>query len=787
MDEIISPLPIAVRVYPQPVGTEPYVPNRRTWTRPDAMLVFDTETRTDAPQALTFGSYRFIDQGVCLEEGLFYAEDLPARDRATLTRYAKAHPADVAPDGSPKLRLLTRAEFLDLLFKVAYKGRALVVGFNLPFDLSRLGFDTTAASGRYAGGFSMGLWSYRDAQGIERPDRFRPRVAVKHIDSKRSLIAFTGRRNPDQSDRIPDGSTTGRPERGYVFHGHFLDLRTLAFALTDRGYSLHKACEVFGVEHGKQQVSTHGMITDAYIDYNRRDVLATSELADMLLTEYETHPIPLQVTKAYSPAAIGKGYLRGMGVPPILERQADFPPEYLGYGQSAFFGGRTSAHIRKTPVPVVYVDILSTYPTGNSLMGLWRFVTAERIGVEHCHEWVEAFLRRLTPSDLFTRDTWCDLTAFVRVIPDGDVLPTRSQYADTHDWQVAVNHLHAGAADKHALWFSLPDVVASVILTGRVPRIVDAFRLTARGTVTSLTPTRLRGVIAIDPTRTDFFTTVIEERKRLSRHTDWSPHDRERADKALKVLANAASYGIYAEMHRQESDATMHVQCHGIDATPFTCEVAHPDVPGEYRFPPIASLITGAARLMLALLEHIVTEMGGTYAMEDTDSMAIVATKRGGLVPCAGGPHRLADGRDAVRALSWQQVADIVERFAALNPYDRDAVPGSVLKIEDYNRDAKGTRRQLFCLAISAKRYALFTRSRRGEPTIVKDRTWPRPSPESHGSGQRRPQLDRARLAEHRASLVGASDAPVAIRTSARHRPDHHQQSCRAPSTPTTE
>jgi len=40
---------------------------------------------------------------------------------------------------------------------------------------------------------------------------------------------------------------------------------------------------------------------------------------------------------------------------------------------------------------------------------------------------------------------------------------------------------------------------------------------------------------------------------------------------------------------------------------------------------------------MLALLEHCVTELGGTYAMEDTDSMAIVATKRGGFVPCPGG------------------------------------------------------------------------------------------------------------------------------------------------------
>ena len=137
------------------------------------------------------------------------------------------------------------------------------------------------------------------------------------------------------------------------------------------------------------------------------------------------------------------------------------------------------------------------------------------------------------------------------------------------------------------------------------------------------------------------------------------------------------------------------------------CRVAHPEVPGEYCFPPLASLITGAARLMLALLEICVTELGGTYAMEDTDSMAIVATEQGGTIYCQG---------KAITALSWKQVEGISRRFAALNPYDRDAVPGSILKIEDDNFDPKtGDQRQLFCMAISAKRYVLFLRDDAGE------------------------------------------------------------------------
>ena len=207
----------------------------------------------------------------------------------------------------------------------------------------------------------------------------------------------------------------------------------------------------------------------------------------------------------------------------------------------------------------------------------------------------------------------------------------------------------------------------------------------------------------------------MSKRKRLPKRTDISDIEKERLDKFLKVLANAASYGIYAEMHRLESERKKEVGCHGIDAEPFTCRVAHPDEPGEYCFPPLASLITGAARLTLALLESCVAELGGSYAMEDTDSMAIIATEKGGRVSGVGGKG------DKVRALSWNQVDNISERFAALNPYDRSAVPGSILKIEDDNRDP-GTKRQrqLHCLAISAKRYALFLLDRRDHPVLLR-------------------------------------------------------------------
>ncbi len=716
-----DPLPIAVRVYPESRSAEKRPRSDKPWRCPQAMLVFDTETRTDATQRLTFGSYRFIVAGRCLEEGLFYADDLPKDEQRILEGYAATHRPDVAEEGRRELRLLNRSKFSKRFYQAVYKGRCLLVGFNLPFDLSRIARDFTAARGRFADGFSLGIWSYFDKSGREHANHRRPRIGIKQIDSKRALKGFTARKGPDNTDLIPEGSPTGEPERGYIFRGHFLDLRTLAFALTDMGYSLEGACKAFGVEHGKHHAVRHGKVTEEYIDYNRRDVLATSELALKLLEEYGKHPTALQVTKAYSPASIGKAYLRAMGIRPILERQPDFPREYLGYAQSAFFGGRTSAHIRKVAVPVVYTDFLSMYPTVNSLMGLWRFVTAREIKViEHCQAEIQAFLSTLRADDLFKTAVWKHLTAFVKVIPDGDLLPCRAKYSRaTNDWQVAANYLHAGDDANNALWFPLPDVAASVIRTRRIPRIIDAFRIEPRGVLKGLKPVKLRGAIEVDPKRQDFFRVVIEERKRLSSRADLSDTEKKRLDKALKVLANATSYGIYAEMNRQESARKVNVTCHGIDPSAYTCRVAHPEEPGEFCFPPFASLITGAARLMLALLEHCVSELGGTYAMEDTDSMAIVATEQGGMVPCPGGSLRTRDGRSAVRALSWKQVREVTQMFASLNPYHRKTIPESILKIEDDNYDPETKKqRHLYCLAISAKRYALFTQG--DGPTLVK-------------------------------------------------------------------
>jgi hypothetical protein len=134
---ITDHLPIALRAYTGPTIIEVPSGNRAAKkerkTPPPASdwtLVFDTETTTDASQALRFGSYQFRCRGELDEAGLFYDPDgVSPIELETLSVYAADH----------GLRLRSRTEFVDeIFFKRAYMLRATVVGFNLPFDISRI-------------------------------------------------------------------------------------------------------------------------------------------------------------------------------------------------------------------------------------------------------------------------------------------------------------------------------------------------------------------------------------------------------------------------------------------------------------------------------------------------------------------------------------------------------------------------------------------------------------------------------------------------------------------------
>lgn len=701
-------LPYATRAWTTPVKpAREKAASRQKADLPRHALIIDTETTLDPTQRLLFGVFRHvawrdatpIRPAGCdlLAEGLIYADDLPERDPEgflTLKRYAATHSVKIAWDANQerepdwRLGLYSRTEFAEhWWYRVGVphetnREPAVLVFFNAPFDISRLAAGVSPARRDMRGGFSFQVMANTD--GSRRS--YRPDVVVKQIDSKRAL----------KKNRAVE---TGR-SRIAEFSGHYLDLRTGVFALTGRSHSLASACIAYRLS--AKTDTELGVITGPAIDYCRNDVAITTELFVAVVNDFNSHPIDLQLTKAYSPASIAKAYLAAMAITPLLDPDgagASTPPWFLGAAMSAFYGGRAECRIRLTAVPIVLVDFTSMYPTVNALMGSWKLITAETIRIVDSDEntaRVRDLLDTLDAAAMFDPNVWPEMLTLVEIHPDDDVLPVRAMYRDG-EWSIGLNHF-TDTRESH--WYSLADVVASKILTGRTPRILRAATLTPHGLAKGLRTIQLRGAVTIDPYRHDFFVTVIEQRQ--IRKTEFGDDDP--VQLFLKVLANSGSYGIYAELNAQDHPADVLLYTGNTEEAPSRIRAKRPEKPGAYCFPPLAACITAAARLMLALLEHAVTSSGGSWAFCDTDSMAIVATRDGAeLIACEGGPHATADGRPAIRAISHAQVDSIRRLFDRLNPYDREIVP-------DLLKDEK----RGMCVAISAKRYVIYRETDRG-------------------------------------------------------------------------
>ncbi len=709
-------LPTAVRVWAvrsevsaqsakpaqQPMPERQRVPKRRF---PAEALVFDTETREETGQRLLLGVWRLYrdspDTGrsghTCIEEGFFYPDDLPQRDPGgwqQLRDYAATHQADLALGFPAQLQCVPLSWWLEhRLYRYGdqHRNRCDLVGFNLPFDLGALASHWAPAEKRYRGGWSLGLWGRFDDDGAWHDQRFHRRILLNSIDPRRTLFGWGSRTDPDK----PELAGASR----------FVDLRTLAFALTDRSHTLGSAAAAFGGPFDKPPVS-YGVIDEAMLHYAREDVRHTATLYRNCLTELARHKgVELQPQRLYSPAGVGAAYLKAMGVTPPLDKFTDLDPQILGWAMSAFYGGRAEARIVRTPVPVVVADFTSMYPALNALLDTWPMITAARLSVDDATEPVRQLLQARNLVELLLDPlTWrhrIGMTLVQLDHPDGVVLPVRAGYEPgARDYGIGVNPLTYDGQ----LWYALPDVLAAALLSDAPITVTRAVRLRPHGQQSGLRPVQLRGSRRVDPRSTSNpFVAMIEERHRTRHATDQSSDEKIRLDLFLKITANATAYGSLARFDRRDETHPVPVTVHGPGEHPFADRTRYPEDPGPYCFPPVAASITAGARLMLALIERLLGDQGGTYAFMDTDSIAILATPDGGPVPCP-----TATG-DTVTAVSHQQVRQLLRRFEHLNPYGRDVVNDDpCLGRSPWKVEHDSLRQPIWCYAIASKRYALY-------------------------------------------------------------------------------
>ena len=631
-------------------------------------LVFDCETTIDEVQALRFGFYQ-IREGVQFhEKGLFYCRNsLTDSEIRTLKVFAEAK----------GFRTITVDEFRkDVFLKVAYHWGGLVVGFNLPFDFSRIAIGHGAARRHLRGGFSFKFTN----------DRRDPALRIRHLDRKAAMFGFAA----------PKGKVTGRSGRkaeDYTPHhrGYFCDLKTLGAALTSRSFSLASLAEYLGVPTQKQETSEHGKaLSETYLAYARDDVQATWECYLALSERYAEHGLESPAHRILSEASVGKAYLKDMGLKPLLECQPNFPRVIFGKTLCAYYGGRAEVHIRRVITEVIYCDFKSMYPTVNTHMGLWSFVIADGMTMETSTEETQALLNNLRFEDFQNPIQWQRLTTLVRLKPHQDLLPTRAKY-DGKVNTIGLNYLTSDTP----LWFTLADVLVSVFLTGKVPNIEEAISFKPGPAQKDLKSINLLGrdEFRVDPLKDDAFKRLIDLRDEAKRNG--VP-----AEKSIKITANSTSYGIFIEVIRDNAPKSEVLHVYGFDGVCRPEKIPAIEKPGRYFNPLLGVLITDAARLMLALAEKLSMDAGLDWVFCDTDSLAIARP----------------DGMD--RETFRRKAQGVINWFEPLNPYEK---PGSILQMESQNFALEGSGlAPLYAYAISSKRYDLFNLDENGQPILRK-------------------------------------------------------------------
>jgi hypothetical protein len=604
----------------------------------DRILVWDTETTTDLYQNLKFGYFKIYQYKILEHHGLFYDPlIIKGEELEIIQQFSKQN----------KITLYVLEQFREIFLHEVYDLQSLCVGFNLPFDLTRIAIKSTNARHNRKNGFSLVL----------SENLHYPRLHVTHITNTMAFIGFGSTKNK-QSD----------------FHGNFLDLRTLCHALTDKKHSLESACKYFKTKYQKQKTKEHGKITSQYIKYCINDVNATYSLYQATKQDFDSYELNIPITRIFTPATIGKEFLKKIGLLSFFEKNTKFPLEMIGKIMTCYIGGRTECKIRKTPTRVDVLDFLAMYPTVCTLQNLWKFVIADHIEYQEATNEITDFIEKFALGDIQKPENWVKLQGLVQIEPENDVLPIRSRYGQKNVWNIGISHV----TSKTPLWYSIADVIASKLYTGRPPKILKAYKFIPVGVQENLKTIKIHGM-EINPYKDDLFKKLVEYRQELKNNKDPK-------QQIIKIIVNAISYGIFVEINTSEESKKIPVDVYGLEH--FVQSKTKIEKSGFMSNPIIAVSVTSASRLLLATTEILLSKYHATHAYCDTDSM---------MVPP-------------------KYTKEIQEFFQPLNPYNFD---NKIFKVE---------RNNVWFYGISSKRYCLY--KMKNDKIKIKDDDY-----SSHGLG----------------------------------------------------
>lgn len=663
------------------------------------VLVFDTETTNDNKKELLYGFFQLHgmtrderialyrdgtldtrDRDTLVHAGCFYnPETLTEEERVLLKTYAEntlcGSIADkqgvTCEDRNMPMQFLEVQEFVSYLYSHMRDKDLLIVGHNLPFDISRLGRSWSESS-KFSGGFSLKLCtcSYKNCD-------FHPHILIKHLGYGKHLYGM----------RV--GRKYNRNKQGqYLYRDvHFLDTMQLSGALLGEATSLEKLGKSLKLPEHLHKLPRPITLPD--IEYASQDVVTRFACWQALRDEYKQHDLTTDIWQMYSSASLGKAYLKAMDVKPFKDvHNDDISPEIIGYSMNAYYGARAEIGVRLQPVEIRHYDFRSQYPTVNALMKLQDVLLCKHITVQECAEKVRSILAQPDLLDrLQDKAFWLQLRCIVKVKPDGDRLPLRTNYG-SKDPNIALPFVKG-----IPMWYTLADVIASTLLTGKSPLVLEAFEFIPSEEKYQTTPKRFMGSTdVIDLSKDDLFVKVIELRqyhKQLEEVADENQAYHKSMQFALKLIANSTSYGTLLEIHKEDDTKKQtYLACYyTVNGDEIYKQVHSVEKPGKYFAGCLGTLIPASGRLLLAIAQKLIENRGMTYAYCDTDAIAPVR------------PNGMS------REEFIQKSQEVADWFQVLSPYSS----GSLLKLEDDNQ-YEGKDEPLYFIGVSAKRYVLYNK-----------------------------------------------------------------------------
>jgi hypothetical protein len=669
------------------------------------LLVLQAATTPDIAQRLLAATFRHYVDGDLVDEGVILPDDVSADDRLLVANYAATNLAELPPGFSRmeigrRLRVLTRTEFLrEIYYPVAYDRHGVVVGFDLALALSRLANEVVPCRD---GSFRLLMLGEpkikpRGDAFVRKPEWSSwpgcPDIIVAPRGDEAVAISFA-----PQSEKatvtLPGGklvSAVSWDPRGGQWHGALVQLTQLVDALRGVKHTLDSACRAYGVYFDATAAAVGGLSVDA-LDRRRAVVRATAALWAAIQPDLALHADSnVEAHRVHTSASFARGYWKASGI----DRAPKISKRLAAVGAACFTGARIEQCVVRRSVPIAVFDRSAAYLRDAVTLGTEELLAAQRLGTRSSKP---ELIRFLEEGDLLVRTAdpaacrWLG-RLFVEVRPHGEPWHVRAWFQD----RSAPSLVTAPFFFDGAWWVSAFDVVTAMLYSGHPPEIHKVVELVPDGQ-RERRPVCLAGGAS---EHGDLLLGMLRRQIQLDKEED------QVRSTGLKPTRNSAAFGLFAQLIRLYGTPARR-QVWGVDGSRGT--LARYELAGELTCLPLAAAITAFGRFQLARVDVKVRALGGVIAAMDTDSVSVVATRRGGLVPLPGGDRRMADDTEAVYALSFAELRRIVREEAWANPVGRQSAWG-----EKYG----SLHCEAFLFGICNKRTAIYRHGPDGEVVLL--------------------------------------------------------------------